>query len=530
MAVVQISKIQVRRGQKNSSSGIPQLSSAEFAWAVDSQELYIGNGSVAEGAPYVGNTKILTEHDNILDLAASYQFASNDTSITLSVPRGLQSKLDEYVSVIDFGAVGDGNTDCVAAFEAAFAQLFRNANDTFKKVLMVPNGEYLFESGFAIPSDVILKGETQGGAVLNIGSNNIRFITSAGEEIAYFESGDSSARPQNIQISNLTIKRTTGQVVLSGVSNSVFDNVKFQGEYVLSNTQVADYTVEPAAVYWINDRDGIKVDGIKFKDCLFDSNSISIKCSQTILSNTEVKFEECKFFVNDSGIVILGVTGQGNHWKINDCEFEEIAFYAFNSNYGRGTQIQRTSFINCGNGTSLSSAPKVSTVVFGEKVANTLINCISDRQQAVSDVVTDLTAAVPEVSNGDKVNFIDRNYSPVGPTDNFQTLTVLSAFSNYITLNYFLKLGNRSRYGRLIITVGDDFQEVALTDDFQYSSTHEEFTGGQLMTNFEFKVEIVDNDDTTGDSTRSMDTVILSYKNPLPGASGTISYDVAYGV
>ena len=169
-------------------------------------------------------------------------------------------------------------------------------------------------------------------------------------------------------------------------------------------------------------------------------------------------------------------------------------------------------------------------MVFGEKVANTLINCISDRQQAVSDVVTDLTAAVPEVSNGDKVNFIDRNYSPVGPTDNFQTLTVLSAFSNYITLNYFLKLGNRSRYGRLIITVGDDFQEVALTDDFQYSSTHEEFTGGQLMTNFEFKVEIVDNDDTTGDSTRSMDTVILSYKNPLPGASGTISYDVAYGV
>ena len=45
MAVVQISKIQVRRGQKNSNSVIPQLSSAEFAWSVDSQELYIGNGS-----------------------------------------------------------------------------------------------------------------------------------------------------------------------------------------------------------------------------------------------------------------------------------------------------------------------------------------------------------------------------------------------------------------------------------------------------------------------------------------------------
>ena len=105
MAVVQISKIQHRRGQKNSSSGIPQLSSAEFAWAVDSQELFIGNGSVAEGAPYVGNTKILTEHDNILDLVSSYQYASNDNSITLSVSRSLQSKIDEIqVSVADFGA------------------------------------------------------------------------------------------------------------------------------------------------------------------------------------------------------------------------------------------------------------------------------------------------------------------------------------------------------------------------------------------------------------------------------------------
>ena len=129
MAVVQISKIQVRRGQKNSNSGIPQLSSAEFAWAVDSQELFIGNGSVLEGAPYVGNTKILTEHDNILELADSYRFANDDTSISLSVSRSLQSKIDEiHVSVRDFGAIGDGSTDCVTAFETAAAQLFRNTD------------------------------------------------------------------------------------------------------------------------------------------------------------------------------------------------------------------------------------------------------------------------------------------------------------------------------------------------------------------------------------------------------------------
>jgi len=37
MAVVQISRIQVRRGQKNTGTGLPQLASGELAWAVDTQ-------------------------------------------------------------------------------------------------------------------------------------------------------------------------------------------------------------------------------------------------------------------------------------------------------------------------------------------------------------------------------------------------------------------------------------------------------------------------------------------------------------
>ena len=66
MAVVQISKIQHRRG-KAGSSAIPQLASAELGWAIDTQKLYIGNGSVSEGAPGVGNTEILTEKSNIFE-------------------------------------------------------------------------------------------------------------------------------------------------------------------------------------------------------------------------------------------------------------------------------------------------------------------------------------------------------------------------------------------------------------------------------------------------------------------------------
>ena len=63
MAIVSISKIQIRRGRANSGTGLPQLSSGEMAWAIDTKELFIGNGAVSEGAPFVGNTRILTEAD-----------------------------------------------------------------------------------------------------------------------------------------------------------------------------------------------------------------------------------------------------------------------------------------------------------------------------------------------------------------------------------------------------------------------------------------------------------------------------------
>ena len=59
MAVIQISKIQVRRGLQEN---LPQLSSGEMGWSVDERRLYIGNGTLVEGAPTVGVTEILTEY------------------------------------------------------------------------------------------------------------------------------------------------------------------------------------------------------------------------------------------------------------------------------------------------------------------------------------------------------------------------------------------------------------------------------------------------------------------------------------
>ena len=181
MAVVQISRIQVRRGQKQ-VTGMPQLASGEIAWAIDTQELYIGNGSVFEGSPGVGNTKILTQNDltiqgNLLNLL-QHIYRANDTTIqtgtTSNNPtsRSVQDRLDDHVSVLDFGAKGDGVTDDTDAIQRAIDQLFFNEaapayGDNYlsatpadwnnesvmtRKILEIPAGKYVITNTIYIPS------------------------------------------------------------------------------------------------------------------------------------------------------------------------------------------------------------------------------------------------------------------------------------------------------------------------------------------------------------------------------------------
>jgi hypothetical protein len=253
MSVIQISKIQVRRGQKLLIGNIPQLSSAEFAWAVDTQELFIGNGSITEGAPYVGNTKILTEHDNILELASSYKFAANNPSIFSSIPRSLQSKIDEIqVSLVDFlprdirPDDSSGHIDFAPYFNAALTNLFVNVDDQFKKVLVVPNGNYNIRSTLRIPSRAIIRGENQLETILDIGTNKIVFVSENGTD----ENFTDSDFPFNIEISNLTIDHSTGQTEITASRGCTFRQVIWRSNYKLGDTVFV--TENANAVYNFN--------------------------------------------------------------------------------------------------------------------------------------------------------------------------------------------------------------------------------------------------------------------------------------
>ena len=55
MPIVQISRIQHRRGKR---TDLPQLAAGELGWVIDEQRLFIGNGTVSDGAPAVATQRL----------------------------------------------------------------------------------------------------------------------------------------------------------------------------------------------------------------------------------------------------------------------------------------------------------------------------------------------------------------------------------------------------------------------------------------------------------------------------------------
>ena len=166
MAIVQISRITQRKGL---AQDLPQpLAGAELGWATDTRRLYIGNGTLQEGAPVVGNTEVLTEFSDILSYATEYTYQGQSagytvqtgTSASTPVSQSLQSRLDSTAIITDFGATGDGVTDVTANINNALYQLYcRQVNPQVRRSLYFPAGTYIISDTLNIPPYCNLYGD-----------------------------------------------------------------------------------------------------------------------------------------------------------------------------------------------------------------------------------------------------------------------------------------------------------------------------------------------------------------------------------
>lgn len=174
MAIVQISRITNRKGLLDDLPA--PLAGAELGWATNTRQLFIGNGTIAEGAPIVGNTEILTEFTDIFQLQTGYTYKGQAggylvlTGPTADDPvtQTLQARLDSYAVATDFGIVGDGNTDNTSAINRAMYQLYcrDQSNPATRRGLFFPAGRYIVTGTLLIPTWANLFGDSLGGSVI----------------------------------------------------------------------------------------------------------------------------------------------------------------------------------------------------------------------------------------------------------------------------------------------------------------------------------------------------------------------------
>jgi len=240
MAIVTISRIQHRRGLKEN---LPQLSAAELGWAVDERKLYIGNGPVSEGAPAPGNTQILTEYSNILETAQTYSFknsnsgfiASTGPSANSPIVRTLQNKLDDMVSVLDFGAKGDGATDDTAAINKALHELY--CTQTFPSTnrrLYFPAGIYIVSNYIRVPPNATLIGEGPTNTIIRQtgNPNTITCVMQTADSLQQIGGsiGTNANLPADIMISDMCLEANLDGIYIYNTKRITLSRVKIVGK------------------------------------------------------------------------------------------------------------------------------------------------------------------------------------------------------------------------------------------------------------------------------------------------------------
>ena len=295
MAIVQISQITQRKGLQ---IDLPQLAGAEFGWSVDERRLYIGNGTLEEGAPVVGNTEILTEFSDILQFNTAYTYKGADAGYVVQtgpspgdpVIQSLQSWLDQFATVKDFGAVGDGITDDTEAINRALYQLYcREINPQIRRSLFFPAGTYRVTETILIPPWAMLWGEGLDSSLIvldaGIDSTLAPYVARTCDSLQQTGvniGNNGAAAPQYITIKDLGFKNLNAGsdvFLVDDTVNSRFLNVLFAGPLTqLDLTTEVEFT----AGVRFHSTASLVCEQIVFDGCIFTGTTYGTDSDQQI--------------------------------------------------------------------------------------------------------------------------------------------------------------------------------------------------------------------------------------------------------
>ena len=518
MAIVQISQITNRKGL---AENLPQLAGAELGWSTDTRQLWIGNGTLEEGAPVVGNTEILTEFSDILNLSTTYTYeglaagylAQTGSTSGTPIKLSLQNWFDQWASVLDFGAVGDGITDCTAAINRALYQLFcRQANTQIRRSLFFPAGTYRVTGTINIPAYATLYGEGIDGSVIVMDASINTYVARTADSLQ--QTGDAigtggATPPQSITITNMGFQSQNASTDVFYVQDAVncrFQNVGFAGP---GTTSTLTSAAANTRCIRFNSTSSLICDQIVFDGCRFSGTTWATETNRQIqgvvFSNSLLKTLYRGVELGTGTVINGGASGvRIVHNQFDSIYSQGIIFGAVSLN-ASGHNV----FYDVGN-QFLGSGHPASTIIeiqannnisVGDMFARNDVDAVVFPRININGTQSIATTNGEQTQTGTQV----QQSGVKGTLINNSSGTIFSIPTTNIAglrVDYTIVRGATSRTGTIMVTTGT----LVWSDDF---------------------VSTADTGVVLGFG-QDGSTLSMNYSAANTGVNGTISYTVSY--
>lgn len=555
MAVIEISKIQVRRGQEN-QTGVPPLDGGEFAWAADTEQLYIGLRR-QDGGARDANIRVLTENDlrNFFTVTSepstssyTYRYLTNPpitsfytATTATAVVRTVNDRLDDFVSIKNFLTQDNWNsTVTTEIIQLAVNRLFlTNASSAYAittgttpaaKVLYFPAGRYNINSTIFLPANATIIGEGIDKTIINrttTGTSNGGCIFQTIDKLSNPEADDVSdllfthfdntptaftKAASNVLIQGMTLKfdsttgvtGTNGIVSLDCADHAVIRDVKFQGN-MFSTSSNAGYVGVNLRGY-----SSITTNHVSIENCEVINLYAGVKSNYDV-NNIVIRdcyMTQCERGIEFNNPAHASATTGPNNILIDNNKFFKINRQAIFAGTSTSTLIssiisKNNSFVNVGNiipsiGETYSTGTAV--ITFGSK-GNASVNDYFNRQD-YQDSLTTGTVVYNDLVEGRAVLNNDYMKSKVIPTDTTATIMRLpiTGFPNGVNIKYTTISNTGSNYvdrvGEVLFDITPSQTNVndpivKITDNFTYAISDGAYYWGAVTYEEYSMVEII---------------------------------------
>jgi hypothetical protein len=468
MAIRKISRIQHRRGLKSDLP--PKLNEGELGWCLDTKELFIGNSDADQG-----NSQVLTQwtpNDKVI--LHSYQGSTGIPAT--SVPRPIGAILDDFVSVKDYGAIGNGLADDSAAIQSAIHDRYGKAVSQYASPLsgfvtiFLPAGTYRITKPIALYPYMRLQGE---------GINRTKIVLDNELETCVIETADNHGNtdinigmdaavlPNKIEIIDIWVEQPNLEgdvVVINRAAGVKLENLKLTGAIPAGS----DVHVQSKGIVCQTLGDIFVPKDITVTSCEIYGVGHAIYVDEPV-KNIKINSSDFHDCWHGISLGVGAVNGGPKFVKATNNHFYEI------ESYGIGCFGSNPGIISTGN-SFFNVGVKGDTVpiIFGP--LSSACSSIGDQFSPVGNVVVSNSHPSENIVVGPQYSGLhSRTPQRLGPVSIYDDngivpletgITYDPALFNTIFLDYTLSRGTDKRVGRLTILTNGTINTTVLQDEF----------------------------------------------------------------